>query len=194
MKIRITFAACVIASFISLTACASMSEAIPNKDVERDTSQPLIFTVVDVQDDNDDSFLDVSPVTLYKMLIEEKKKVHSLAQSVMMMRERIMKEQREDADRLTELERIVSGLQKQVTILHGKKVDKPAKKSAKPNAIPIVTGDGENVSLVGQHAPHKIMIGPGVWGPYCDGFTTTETKPWQRDLYLNTQPIAGSNR
>lgn len=152
-------------------AIASPAFAIPNKDIERDTRQPLIFTVMDVQDDEDNSFLDVSPVTLYKMLIEEKKKVHSLAQSVMMMRERIMKEQREDADRLTELERIVSGLQKQVTILHGKKVDKPAKKSAQPKTIPLVDSNTDRT---------------GYWQTFTTNPPTTE--------WVQFKPIAGSDR
>jgi hypothetical protein len=111
-----------------------------------------------VRGENPDGSVTLTPSKQYEMLTETREQV---ANCVNFLRNRIKKlEDRvfalentsainpSDTRRIQELERIVHGLQKQVTILHGKKADKPAKKASKQQAIPIVVGDGENVGIL----------------------------------------------
>ena len=160
----------------SVLMVATPALAIDNKKVEDET-----FHVYQIVRENPDDSITLTPSKQYEMLVETRDQV---AACVTFLRGRLQRlESRvaalentssinpSDTVRIQELERIVHGLQKQVTILHGKKVDKPVKKGSKPIAIPIVTGDGENVGRTLQ-------------------FETTEVKPWVR----NWMPIAGSDR
>ncbi len=168
----------VLLGIIGALVVSAPALAVDNNRVLADAQNPMLIVV---SDENDDSFLDLSPVTIYKMLTEEKKKVHSLAQAVMMMRERLGRERAASDARIDELERKMELHAKAIGNLSVKAAGKTKvqKKSAKPQAIPIVTGDGENVGTRSFVLYEAAEAKP--WVPYCDGkggTAYTQIQPW----------------
>ena len=110
--------------------------AVDEKRVLSEAHNGLVFVV----DSSDDSVLDVSNQSLYKMLVEEKVRVRVLENKVYAL-ENTSPINPSDTRRIQELERIVRGLQKQVTILHGKKADKV--KAQEQQGVPLVDSNTE---------------------------------------------------